>query len=193
MSRRARPALYAERLDTPNLLPAVWTLRDVPDVEGLCRGVVAEKMHAWRAYSGRPQPEPVELEDVLLYLLEQVLVLERVYVAAPGIAFRPWLYQRLRFRILDYWRREFGRRGEKRIISLDAPVGATENDGDPGPTRLDLLAAGRAEDDPTPRALFFGGLLSGRDRPGAGHEPVLGGRSHRRAARGDRSAARAVA
>ncbi|SRR6266496_3144756 len=131
------------------MLPAVWTLRDVEDVEELCVGVLAE---ATRRLC-RPL-ERCDLEESLAFLLGEVVVLDRVYdPARVGIVFRPWLYQRLRFRLVDHWRTTFGRHGEKRVPDnglslreLDAEAADNLRGGGLGQARPGSAPAGGAAD-----------------------------------------------
>lgn len=144
----------------PCMLPTVWHLydRDVPDleavaighilvfdVEGLCRGVVDEKLPAFQFFTGDPRPQPADYDEALGFLLGEVVVQVDRYVHAPGRELRPFLYNRLRFRIVDLWRRVYGRNGEKRADSLDRLVG-TPDDGDSRASRLDLFVPNGAED-----------------------------------------------
>jgi hypothetical protein len=174
------------------MLPTVWHIYDrdvavleaqaigrilVFDVEALCRGVVDEKLPAFRYLSGLQRPEPADYDEALGFSLGEVVVLVVRYAPAPGRELRPYLYDRLRFRVVDFWRREYGRNGEKRTDSLDRQL----HDGDPGVDRLALTPAERPGDDPDHWAPACGGLLESGDREGAGRL----GEADPRAGRGD--------
>lgn len=129
MSRPARPTRYDKPTSATlvRLLPAVWALEDVTDVELLCRGVLAEVRP--RNLNGSTDILG-ERDEVLLFLFEQVAVIHGKYRPDdhPGVLFRPWLYERLRWRLRDHYRHIEGRRGEKpRPDSLDRPF---ESDAD---------------------------------------------------------------
>lgn len=69
----------------------------VRDVESLARGVLGAER--WPAYL-----EPADERDLLATLLGDAVLLECDYVPREGIEARPWLFQRLRWKALD-WRR----------------------------------------------------------------------------------------
>jgi hypothetical protein len=125
VSRPARHAHYAKPVsltEADRLLPKVWVLEDVPDVELLCRGVLAEVRP--RNMNGDADVL-ADRDEVLLFLFEQVVVIRGKYLPAdhPGILFRPFLYERLRWRLRDHYRHLEGRRGEKpKPDSLDRPL-----------------------------------------------------------------------
>jgi hypothetical protein len=189
VSRPARPGHYAKPrflLESERVLPTVWALHDCPDVELMCRGVMAEV---------RPR-DPltwVEEEDVLAFLFEHVAILDKRYRPAehPGILFRPWAYSHLRFRLRDHYRSVYGRRGEKRRPdSLDAPAFA--DSGVTGADRLGRLIAAGAGDRDDLRALDLRRSLARRSRDVFREVSSLGGRADEGAAPRDRSTARAA-
>jgi hypothetical protein len=142
----------------------VWKLEDVPDVELLCHGVLAEvKPREPRTWTDE--------QDDLGYLFEKVVVIHGRYRPDlyPGILFRPWLYVQLRQRLQDKYRHEEGRHRDKpRPESLDAPA---FSDGDAGADRLGRLVDGRSGSDSDDWAPACGGLLplgDRRDHGGAG-------------------------
>ena len=100
------------------MLASTWQLRDVEDVELLARGVLAEHQ---RRHDG--DLTPMEQEEALLALLEQVVVAEREFEERPGIVFRAWLYARLRHRLIDHLRKAHGRDGRKRVMDTGARDG----------------------------------------------------------------------
>jgi hypothetical protein len=69
----------------------------VRDVESLARGAMGAER--WTAYL-----EPADDRDLLATLLSDAVLLERQYSPREGIEARPWLFQRLRWKALD-WRR----------------------------------------------------------------------------------------
>lgn len=163
MSRPANHAAYAALREYGRVLPAVWAITDVagpvPDVEALARGVMLEV---------RPRdPSRFEDADVLQIIFAEVVVLRGEYVQAPGREFRPFAYQRLRWKLRDYYRSEEGRQGQKhRPDSLD---GAAFRDAEsPSEDRLASLASGSPGDDPDTWAADCGGLLDLGDREAQG-------------------------
>lgn len=189
MSRPARLDHYAKPTSlaaSERLLPTVWRLHDCPDVELLCRGVMAE-IHP------RDPLSWAELEDVLAFLFEQTVVIEQLYRPAehPGIRFRPFLYARLRWKLCDLYRHEYGRRSEKpRPDSLD------QSPFDDGTALVDRLgsalgrgAGGSGDAD----ALDLGRVLVQRNRGIAGAADRLGLRAGPPPAPRARRAARVAA
>lgn len=53
------------------MLPAIWALRDVDDVEGLCRGVLTE---VGRRSAVLDQLSDADYDESLSFLLERVVV-----------------------------------------------------------------------------------------------------------------------
>jgi hypothetical protein len=135
------------------MLLAVWSLRDVIDVEALCRGVIRDLTGA-RSTDRTTRPgdwlEPCDYQVSLAFLLGEVVVQEQRWLEKgldekPGdergpILFRPWLYQQLRSRLIDEWRspRMFGRHGQHRVAPVDRLVRTVDRDG--GPVATDLRA-----------------------------------------------------
>ena len=166
------------------MLPAVWTLRDVIDVEALCRGVIRELTGA-RSPDRTTRPgdwlEPIDYETSLAFLLGEAHVQEQVFLRRaldkkPGIVFRPWLYQQLRSRLIDEWRspRMFGRDGKHRV----QPVPATDERDDDwhvdqrdpldddvtGANRLERVIAELTVDPPDPGSVLVRWALTEGDR-----------------------------
>lgn len=181
------------------MLPTVWTLRDVADVEALCRGVIAEVAGP----QGLARLEPCDYEDSLAFLLAEAVVLnERYDSTRVGIVFRPWLYQRLRWALVDEWRRTFGRHGEKRIpdtrlreqrlrdAGIDDPGGPGAGDADPGADRLDVALIPRPGDHEADRLAVILGLDPGRARTALREIARLDHRAAQGAPPGDPRAAR---
>jgi hypothetical protein len=126
------------------MLAGVWALRDVSDVEALCRGVLGESLRR-----ASVELEPADFDESLAFLLGQTVELERKFDGRPGIKFRPWLYNELRRDLIDYWRSWYGRSGQKRVPEDDpnAPVGGDHTGidppdphDDPGDSRLERSA-----------------------------------------------------
>jgi hypothetical protein len=151
-----------------SMLPRPWYVRGV-DVEPLCRGVLKEMT---RRHS--KQLEPADFEESLGFLLGEVVVLDRRYDSTRGGTFTGYLYDRLRFRLQDYWRSTDGRHGEKRV----------HPDGDLGPDRVGEAAGG----DPADRTDADRWLHSEGDRGGARAEAGPGVGAREGVAPGDRGA-----
>lgn len=181
---------------SPQMLSRTWTLRDVEDVEMLCRGALAEMLRRCNL-----DLEPVDYDDTLAFLLGEVVTLERRFDAKvaekPGLIFRPWLFQQVKSRAVDYWRSWFGRQGQKR-----PPTGEGNSDGegegwyvdtpdphdDPADRGLGRAAREITEDGPEARTDALRWVLDEGDR--AALQPLrrLGGGSHPGVARGHRRA-----
>lgn len=159
------------------MLPDVWPLHDVADVEALCRGVIAERTGD---HGRRYGLESCDFDEALAFLLGEVVVLERVYdFTRAGIQFRPWLYVRLGWKLIDFWRSFYGRHGEKRVFDervADAehdvgadgwrvdPVDQVEDERDRFGDRLDQALAEGAVDSEEARTDAFLGFLAEPDR-----------------------------
>lgn len=180
------------------LLHAPWALRDVPDVEALCRGVLRELS------AGLAQPlERADRDEALGFLLGEAHIQETKWVSKgfdrrAGYVFRPWLYVQLSSRLIDHWRWFYGRHGEKRVFDerlLDADGGV--GDGAAPVDRPDPAVAEGAADDAGLRAFPrawtdvegdrrvvrpVGGLGLREGAGGAGGDPGPGGRASGRAA-----------
>jgi hypothetical protein len=88
----------------------------VADVEGLCRGALAD---AQRRGAVSRDLETGDWVEVLGFLFGEVIVLARRYdPGRRGIEFRPWLYERLRLRAVDATRWLYGRQGQHRVPGL---------------------------------------------------------------------------
>lgn len=174
----AAPALRHHQ----RMLPTVWTLRDVADVESLVRGVAAELVGKTR--SGVPE---ADYDELVAALFEQVVVLDRRFDSERvGILFRPWLYVQLRRRAIDFLRSWRGRKGEKAVVRAESA-----DAGDPREDRLEPTLSegdGVAADD---RPSSFGGLLHCRDRSVAWERRRMGQGKDQRAPRRDHEGARA--
>lgn len=80
------------------------------EVESLCRGVLKRL-----APGVSPPLEPCEHDDALAFLLGEIFVQASLYDATrAGIRPRPWLFDRIGLRLIDEWRRVFGRNGQRR-------------------------------------------------------------------------------
>lgn len=117
------------------MLPEVWAIQApgpngrVEDVEALCAGALVEVCRR----QGKTLAE-IDGDDSLRFLLGEVVVLYGKYDPAKrhgSGSFAGYLYDRLRFRLIDYWRTRDGRNGEKRVIS------ARGHDIDNGDSELD--------------------------------------------------------
>lgn len=103
----------AERRD--GMLGQVWDLefpggQTVRNVEGVCRGVLLEfQRRQGRTFESR------DFEELLAYLLSQSWVESLRFEPRPGIKAEPWLYQKLRQRLIDQLRSSWGRNGQKRV------------------------------------------------------------------------------
>src|SRR6266511_2760899 len=102
----------------------------VTNVEELCIGVIE--------LQSRKLKEPLQNDDYLLsleHLFERVVVVLPRYAPPPdrpGLQFRPWLFNELRWDLVDFWRSWFGRHGEKRIVDQRDNGLADEFDDDDG-------------------------------------------------------------
>ena len=179
---------------SPQMLPSLWAVRDVADVEMLCRGALAEQLRRTNV-----DPSPTDYDEALAYLLGEVVVLEQRFEERPGIQFRPWLYSMLRRRVIDYWRSWYGRNGQHRIIdqrpaeqgradrleAIGSSDGIVDTDG-PRPDRLDGAVARGEGGSPEDWPDAVRGLLGERDsavaraerRLGFGPDPNPPGRDH---------------
>jgi hypothetical protein len=123
------------------MLRTVWTIRDehgvvlVEDVEALCRGVLRKRAGANYERRADRTPaavrlEPIDWRDSLAFLLGEVVILERQYdPTRAGIVFRAWLFQQLQWRLIDEWRRRFGRHGQHRVADTGAALNAGRDAG----------------------------------------------------------------
>lgn len=103
------------RNESRRTLHGVWVLRDVDDVEALVLGVIRETVQS----VGHERLLDADRDELHAALLEQVVVLDAAFdETRPGIVFRPWLYQRLRWAAIDFVRSWIGRRGEKRVVDV---------------------------------------------------------------------------
>lgn len=93
-----------------------WDEVLVDDLEALCRGVLKA--------GGGGQLERADFDEALDYLLESVFVVaQRFDETRRGIVFRPWLFQRLRWRLMDWFREEyFSRPAPIAEVHIDEPV-----------------------------------------------------------------------
>jgi hypothetical protein len=161
----------------------------VPDVEGLCRGALADAQR--RGVLAR-DIEPGDWAEVLGFLLGEVVVHARKYdPARRGIEFRPWLYERIRaFSVVDACRWLYGRQGQHRVAGeghleqARDDAGFDVHDG----ASFDSRLGGATLGDETDRVDARRWLDAAGDR----YEPApVGGRglsAGRGAAAGDRSA-----
>jgi DNA-directed RNA polymerase specialized sigma24 family protein len=92
-------------------LHRVW-----PDLEQLCRGAIAQVRNRG---IGPSDLQPAEFEDTLRHLLGEVVLAIRAYAPKEDGRFGAWLFERLCWRCVDYWRSYHGRRGEKRVLPDD--------------------------------------------------------------------------
>lgn len=168
-------------------LPVVWSLPSpapwdpgVSDVEHLCRAVLVESLKRYHM----PVSDQ-DFQDALAHLLGEVAVLHAGYVVAPGRELGPFLYQRLRLRLIDHWRKWYGRDGRHRLPSFDEPAGDDEGELDDGSRAAHRPAGAHA--DPTDDWLAdLGWVHAVGDRAalgetggmglGAGDEPTNGDR-----------------
>ncbi len=99
------------------VLGAKLALHDVEDVEGLAGRVLGERLREWRAPLW-----PHHREDALAFLIATAWELSEQYDAERGITFSHFCYQRLRLRLVDWYRATFGdsRYGKRpESLSLD--------------------------------------------------------------------------
>lgn len=170
---------------TGSMLPTVWAVRDVTDVESLCRGVIA------RQRAAAPQDfSPADFDETLGWLLGEVIVLEARFEQRPGIIFRPWLFQRLCWAVIDHWRSFYGRNGQHRVPPLPPIEGDDDSwdveqrdpmdDDRSGASRLERVVAEFTVDPPDARDVALRWVLTDGDREALrtqrrlGLEPVGG-------------------
>ena len=153
-------------------LPAVWRLEApgpngvVADVEALCVAVVEEYVERNAAPS-----QYVDRDLLLGFALGEAVVLHSKYDPAKrhgSGSFSGYLYDRLRFRLVDFVRSWYGRQGQHRLSSF-------EHDGDAGDARLGEPVAESAEDAALDRLATCGGLLTLGDRSEDGQDRGAGG------------------
>jgi hypothetical protein len=188
---------------SPQMLPRLWAVRDVADVEMLCRGALAELLRRTNVTL-----EAVDYDATLAFMLGEVVVLEARFAekikAKPGLIFRPWLYQQVTGKAIDHWRSWFGRQGQKRLPDTSAVSPTEDDDGswcidqpdphdDPADRGLGRAAREIAEDGPETRTDALRWVLDEGDRAalqplrrlgGGAHPGVAGG--HRRAGNRER-------
>lgn len=121
-----------------SMLPGVLELPGVPDVERLCRGVLAEATRAGVDF------EAAEFDDMLAFLVAQAWIEHRDYRAGSHIPMRAWLFHRLRQRLTDELRRVRGRSGQKRPVAWDTSVDEAEPAVDDVDDDFAWLASSRA-------------------------------------------------
>lgn len=155
MTKVERPSRRRLEGSTDTSLGGCWDLvfeatgEVVEDVEALARGVLGAER--WPLYL-----PPADNEDLLAHLLEQSVVLSRVYARRSGIEARPFLFQRLVWRARD-WRDAYERRLRRELPSdlgrEDALVdaGGEDGGGSGGAGRGDNLADDRSSEDSSDR------------------------------------------
>lgn len=123
------------------MLPRPWIVRGV-DIEPLCKGVLVEM-----ARRSSMKLEPADHDESLAFLLGEVVVLDRKYDAGrAGIVFAPWLYQRLRWAIVDHWRSFYGRQGQHRLPDSSAEAHWEHDHGELRRDRLEQIVGEVAGD-----------------------------------------------
>jgi hypothetical protein len=103
------------------MLPRIVALHDVPDVEWLCRGAVAEVLRRF----GPPDATETDFEYLLGFALGEVHIIDsgdpvtgrRGFDTGCGVPFRLYAYGTLRHRLVDEMRspRLYGRHGQGRV------------------------------------------------------------------------------
>ena len=180
------------------MLPTPWILSDGSSAEAICRGVLVA---AIRGGSAPRDFQDADFAESLGFLLGETFVLIRQFDSGRGNARRlgAYLYDRLRYRLIDYWRSWYGRNGQKRVADLSfhaqavADAGgdgifALEDGGDPCGDPLGGAAAGDSPDSPD-----AGGWLDAEaDRRDAGAARDAGGSARSRAAERHRGAGAVV-
>ena len=171
-------ARYLRDPNEPLMLPHAEALRDVPDVELLCRGVIATKRKA----GALRELTDDEYDELLLDLLTALYEIERDYDPARGVAFRSYAFWKLGLFVIDRIRKIEGRKGQRR-----APLGSvslSELDGDRlgGALTSDEVGGGASGLADLARA------LEGRSSPLDPHVAGQGDGTSRRAGRGDQRA-----
>jgi hypothetical protein len=173
------------------MLGGTLALRDVPDVEGLCRGVLDEVCRREKVVL-----EDADFDEALAFLLGEIVIVERRFDPTRGVPFRPYAYGTLRFRLIDFFRSFYGRSGQHRVLAEGE--GALVEDGDDGDRRaapgrgdrLDGAHARGAGDGADDGSLAYRRLLESRDRTLLREVRRLGLRPPGPAAGRDRSAGR---
>lgn len=170
----------APALDSrPRQLAGIWTLTapgpngTCPDVEAVCVAVVDEVTRRWKR-----DLRSAEWDDAIAHLLGEAHVLHRLYDPAKrhgSGSFAGYLYDRLRYRLIDYWRHLDGKNGFR--AGRETPVDFTLIDhyqddqpgsADVGALRLQQLAGAAFVD----REDAVGRLHAAADR--VGHGSVVG-------------------
>ena len=131
MSRLSREQMLVQRFD----LTFEASGEVVEDVEALCRGVLGSLK--WPKYL-----EEADNVELLATLLGDAVLLERQYQPREGIEARPWLFQRLRWKALDW--REVAER-HRTLPELPGLDGDDDVDDDGGRARRSGLGGGLAD------------------------------------------------
>lgn len=165
--------------DKRRVLPRPVALRDVPDVEALAVGVLAQA-RAKGVCRQLSDDEYVEFVDELIVRLYE---LEGQFDPTRGVAFRSFVWWRLGHHVIERIRQLSGRSGQRvapgGVVSFDDSAGA-------GLDRLEDATAASALDLAGSRFPDCGGLF--KSRGGQVAEDVAGGREQapRRTSAGDR-------
>jgi hypothetical protein len=162
-----------------SLLGRPWQLHDVEDVEALCGRVLDVRLRRWGAVL-----DEQDNEEALAFLIarawELALKFDPWYEATRQRSFSTFLYRRLRFAVVDWYRLRHGdwRYQEERIVlSLDHDA-----DGSLGEL-VESLSYG--EGDPADSCIDLRGVLAGRDRSEPRDPQGADLRGHQGAALGD--------
>lgn len=92
------------------LLHKAFALADVRDVEALCASVLAGHMRRTDAVL-----DPEDQADALAWLIDECwLLYEREYDPTRGVPFAAYATGILRLRVVEWYRRRFGRNGHRR-------------------------------------------------------------------------------
>jgi DNA-directed RNA polymerase specialized sigma24 family protein len=132
-----------------------WSLHDVEDVEALCGKVLDDRLRRWGATL-----DEEAIEDCLAYLLARswdlYIKFDPCFDATYKRSFSTFLYRRLRFAVVDWYRQRFEDNrhpGRPIVLSLD-------NDADGSLSELvELVSHGQGN--PADGCIDLGRVLSG--------------------------------
>jgi DNA-directed RNA polymerase specialized sigma24 family protein len=134
-----------------------WTAYDVEDVEGLCGKVLDNRLRRWGAVLNEQ-----DSEEAMSYLIARAWELQCKFdpwhEATHRRSFSTFLYRRLRFAVVDWFRL---RHGDRRYQDGDIIVLSLDHDADGSLSELVDLVAGQQGDVADDRSPDLARILTG--------------------------------
>jgi len=138
-----------------SVLSQRWSLHDVEDLEGLCGKVLETRLRRWGAVLNEQ-----DSEDAMSYLIARAWELyckfDPWYEATYRRSFSTFLYRRLRFAVVDWFRLRYGDwRYQEEVVVL-----SLDHDANGELSELDEVVP-NGEGDPADSCLDLRGVLAG--------------------------------